>query len=82
MAEINISRALKVGDEFFEPSTGREYKITIIKNYFFMWDIKYKDEWIKVLIPQPIEYILLEIKQQKLVPNTEAARLFYDKNQV
>ena len=71
-----------VGDEFFEPETGRLIKVMAVSphgEFVSLYEL-YEATWIVVMNPVRTEELIRRIKRFELIPNTEAGRLFYDKN--
>ena len=74
---------IKQGDLFFDPETGRRYRIRQVLNYFLYWDVMVPgdDGYTKSYIQQPIQNVLGHIKGKRLIIDTEAARLLYVKEE-
>lgn len=72
---------LRVGDEFFEPETGRLIKVMAISphgEFVSLYEL-YEATWIVVMNPVRTKDIIYRVKRFELIPNTEAGRLFYAK---
>lgn len=68
---------IKPGDRFFNLSTGDIYKVTEVTDNFLLWKCWYKDQWITVMHPIRIEYLLRDIEKRWILPDTAANRILY-----
>lgn len=72
---------LRVDDEFFEPETGKLIKVMSVSphgEFVSLYEL-YEATWIIVMNPVRTEELIRKIKRFELIPNTEAGRLFYAK---
>ena len=74
-------KTVRVGDIYFELETGRRRRVRSIGTHglFVSFDEWYNDEWIMNTNPERMEVVLTNLENFVIIPDTEAARLFYDK---
>lgn len=72
---------VRVGDTYFEVGSGRRKRVKAISRHglFVVMEDWFVDEWILNTNPERMEVVLTQLHNLVLIPDTEAARLFYDK---
>lgn len=73
---------VKVGDRFYNPDNGTEFEVVSVSrhNTFFTWQIRLKGgDWSIVMNPVDVRDLENSLKARRIIIDTEAGRLFYDK---